>query len=530
MDVTTLLSLPAGIEVTALSLCPAILQVQLASLQPTAPCPLCSQDATRVHSQYQRTVLDLPCAGRRVRLDLRVRKFFCETAHCPRKIFAERFPDLVEPFARCTTRLCQALQAIGLSTCSRGGARLAAKVGMDVTPPTLLRRMLVASISPSAPVRVLGVDDWSFRRGHHYGAILVDLERRRVVDLLPDRTAETFAAWLEAHPSVEVISRDRGGAFADGARRGAPQAVQIADHFHLLKNLGEMVERVITRLYRQVADALQTLAPFQSPAPTLTPPSILPGKVGDSRARRLALYEQVQALVASGMSQRAIARTLQIGRDKASRFAQAPTFPERRQGTRRPSILDPYLPYIEQRWQAGCHNGSQIFRELQAQGFAHPRPIVAQYIARRRTAERAGLPPPTPTPPLPSARQIRWALLLPEERLTEEQQAIRGCVLHAHPQIGLAVTLVHEFATMLRERKGDRFHTWLAAMEQSRIPECRRVAIGMKGDLLAIVTALESEVSNGQVEGQVHRLKLIKRMMYGRAGFPLLRQRVLQPM
>lgn len=439
MDVTSLLSLPAGIGMTALSLCPTALQVQLASLLPSAPCPLCLQDATRVHSQYQRTVLDLPCAGRRVLLCLRVRKFFCETTHCPRKIFAERFPDLVEPFARCTTRLCQALQAIGLATCGRGGTRLAASVGMAVTQTTLLRRMMAAPVSPSAPVRVLGVDDWAYRRGHHYGAILVDLDRRRVVDLLPDRTAETFAAWLEAHPGVEVISRDRGGAFADGARRGAPQAVQIADHFHLLKNLGEMVERVITRLYSYVADALRTLAQFQPLAPPLTPPSPLPGKAGDSRTRRLALYEQVQSLVASGMSQRAIARTLKIGRAKASRFAQSPTFPERHQGTRRPSILDPYLPYIEQRWQAGCHNGTQIFRELQAQGFAHPRPIVAQFIARRRKAERAGLPPPAPTPPLPSARLIRWVVLLPEERLTEEQQAIRGRTLQAHPQIALAV-------------------------------------------------------------------------------------------
>lgn len=327
---------------------------------------------------------------------------------------------------------------------------------------------------------------------------------------------------------MEVISRDRGGAFADGARRGAPSAVQVADHFHLHKNLGEMVERIVTRLYRQVTVALHTLPQFQPPPRPSSPPRTLPGKASDSRHRRLAMYEQVQALVAGGMSQRAIARTLQISRAKASRFAQAAIFPERRQTAPRRSILDPYLPYIEQRWQAGCHNGTQIFRELQAQGFAHPRPIVAQYIARRRKAERAGLPPPAPTPPLPSARQIRWALLLPEERLTEEQQAIRSCVYQAHPQIGLAVMLVREFASMLRERKGDRFLAWLAAMEQSRIPECRGVAIGMKGDLPAIATALESEVSNGQVEGQVHRLKLIKRMMYGRAGFPLLRQRVLQ--
>ena len=244
---SSVLLLPESIAIEAVYPSKTQLTVQIVCILESATCPLCQQSSERIHSRYGRRVADVPCGGRRVILALTVRKFVCSTPTCPRKLFTERLPDLVQSYARMTNRLSEHLQTLGFATCGQLGERLAPKLGMGVSGPTLLRRMKTVSLPPVARVRVLGIDDWAWKKGQTYGTILVDLERRTTIDLLPDRSTETVVAWLRAHPEVEIVSRDRGTEYVAAAKKGAPQAQQIADRFHLLLNLREKLKELMAR-------------------------------------------------------------------------------------------------------------------------------------------------------------------------------------------------------------------------------------------------------------------------------------------
>ncbi len=231
---SSVLLLPENIAVEAVYPTKTHLTVQVACTLKSAACPLCQHSSERIHGSYGRTVADVPCGGRRVTLALTVRKFVCGTPDCPRTIFTERLPALVQSYARMTNRLSELLQMLGFATCGELGERVAPKLGMCVSGPTLLRRMRAVCIPSPQSVRVLGIDDWAWKKGQTYGTILVNLETRRPIELLPDRSTETAEAWLRAHPEVEIVSRDRGGEYAAAAKKGAPQAQQIADRFHLV--------------------------------------------------------------------------------------------------------------------------------------------------------------------------------------------------------------------------------------------------------------------------------------------------------
>jgi transposase len=291
---------------------------------PEAACPKCSAIGQRVHSSYERRLQDIPWCGIGVTVELRVRRFYCDNAECGKRTFSERLPGFADAYQRRTTRLQATLQRLGFALGGEAGARLAQRLGMAVSADTLLRVIRRSQPPPVSALSAIGVDDWAYRRGHHYGTIVVDLLTHRPIEVLPDRQSETVEAWLGAHPEVSVISRDRAGAYAEAAREGAPQAVQVADRWHLLNNVREVIERVLSRQGKTLTHVAKALAAESNPPPaaaTIPPteaaeqPAPITRTQRDQaqrRERRFARYEEVVKLHREGLSIRGIAQVLMI--------------------------------------------------------------------------------------------------------------------------------------------------------------------------------------------------------------------------
>lgn len=552
--------------------------------QTEAPCPDCGQISTRIHSHYQRTPGDLAIVGQAVRLRLHVRRFFCANKKCVRKTFAERLPEIIKPFARRTNRLTKALCALGQALGGEAGARYAAQLAIPTSPDTLLRLVCNADIRVSTtPTTVLGVDDWAWKKGRTYGTILVDLEQHLVVDLLPERSADSLAAWLEKHPGVKIISRDRAGVYAEGARRGAPDAKQIADRFHLLKNLREALEPLLSREHRHLPmitvtatkslDAIAVTEPAEVIAGAESCPSLaaqspdsgqtdgehyrdlLVAQDGKSpsqtraervkharRERRYARYQQIMELHHQGVSIRGIAQQMGVSRRMARRYIGSAGFPEITQRTTAASVLDRFEPYLRQRWDGGCHNALQLYREIRMQGYAGSRPLVSRWAARLRKTLVKPAKSPTQTAKQPvlhaskratenrrklSPTQAAWLLVCRPECLKPEQQAALEQMCQTSTEIAMAYRLAQDFTNMVRHHTAGPLSAWLEHASNSGLRELRSFATGILGDLSAVAAGLTLPWSQGQVEGQVNRLKYLKRAMFGRAGFALLRHRVL---
>jgi transposase len=500
-----------------------------------ARCPLCQRRSRRVHSHYERTLADLPCGGDRVTLHLRVRRFVCRVRWCGRKIFAERLPDLVAPFARRTTRLTDHLVRAAFDLGGEAGARHLVAEGTPISARTLHRLVRAAPLSSAGPVWALGVDDWARRKGRSYGTILVDLDRQRVIDLLPDRTAETLATWLRGHPEVLVVTRDRAGAYAEGIRLGAPQALQVADRFHLVKNVTDALARYLTRQHaalRRAADTSDSVARSAD-----TPEDTAPSSSREQharRARRLARYEEVIALHTHAVGDRVIAAHVSVSARTVQRWLDHGQFPERRRRAERPGQLAPFATYLRERWGAGCHNATRLWHELRERGFRGSYTSVALHVApwrgdgyryRGQPQKRRGSSSPSDT--ISTPRHVCWRMLRSCDELTDEERAYLVRLHAACPQAAFVAGFVAAFAAVLREHDGDGRYAWLRRAEESGIPEVQAVARGLWLDRDAVAAAVATEWSNGPVEGQVNRLKTTKRAMDGRAKFDLLRQRML---
>jgi transposase len=335
------------------------LTLQVTSTQTLVHCPICRFPTRRVHSRYIRTVADLPWGAWRVVLQLRVRKFFCANGRCARRIFTERLPQLVAPWARRTQRLMHWLVHIALELAGTAGARLSRALGLAVSRNTLLRLLRRLPLPDVATPQVLGIDDWAVRKGQTYGTVLIDLERRRALALLPDREAKTVALWLQAHPGVRVIARDRSRAYADGARQGAPTALQVADRFHLLQNLVEALAQVFNthdKALKAVNEALSQAPVTQPngtvavPVPPPPPPRTAQELAHQRQARRLALHQQIWAFHQQGWPGWAMAQQLGLGKHTVFRYLRTETLPARKRRTDRGrSLLTPYTPYLLER-------------------------------------------------------------------------------------------------------------------------------------------------------------------------------------
>ena len=535
MDATFLLPRFPGLRKTSITVDGSVVSVDLVSTVLRAACPECGVKSRRVHSRYDRTLRDLPWADSLVVLNLKVRRFRCANVSCHRSVFTERLEGVVRSYGRRTGRADVSLAKLAMEMSSEAGSRTVEHFGLSASAPTLRRLLRRMPTESHPPPRVVGVDDWAMRKGHTYGTIIVDLERHRVLDLLPDRTADSLATWLMERPSIEIISRDRASCYAEGAVRGAPQARQVADRWHLLKNLGDAVQRLFERHPAALRLAATDLA--KDPSGTEQQATSVDGGqsaavplvLSPRHAERLRQFESAKALHSSGQTLLSIAQQLNLSRVTVRRYMAAAELPQRG-GTRSPSSVAPFLPFVREQWAAGCQNGQQIWLALHRRGYGGSYSSVCRALKhfrrgdrRRLRHERQAPPPITPLTP----RKAAWLFVAKSNDLTDLQRDQRDAICRVCPDADRMRHLVEQFTAIVRERRPDLLDPWLDAARAGDVLEVKRFAIGLKKDYAAVRTAVELPWSNGQLEGQVNRLKLIKRVMYGRARFDLLRLRVL---
>ncbi len=536
------------LEACAVDDAAAQITLRVRSTQATAPCPLCTTPAQRIHSHYERTLADLPWAAYRVRLQLRVRKWFCGNRRCGRRIFTERLPTIAAPWARRTLRLAQRLVALGMALGGTAGVRLSSAWDLTVSRNTLLRglRRLPLPVLPTP--RVLGVDDFALRTRHTYGTILVDLERRQPVALLPERTADTVAQWLQEHPGVEVIARDRSSAYAEGARQGAPAAIQVADRFHVLQNLREALDQVFLT-HGKALDAVHDLA-RQQPVPLSdeamavpVPPHDIPRpaqqRAAQRQARRQALHTPVWTLHQQGWTGAAIAQHVGLSLRTVQRDLRSATFAGRkRRSDAGDSLLTPYKPYLLERWNAGGYTAMRLFRDLQQCGYPGSYGPVAAYARRLRHAQGLSPGQRCPRRSLPrvaepvcqplTPRRTTWLVLRREAKRTEAEAQQLAQLRAQSAEVAEAIDLAQDFTTLVRQRQPTQLDPWLTRATTSTLEALRRFATGLYEDYEAIKAGVTLPWSTSPVEGHINRLKMLKRQMFGRARLDLLSRRFVR--
>jgi transposase len=472
----------------------------------------------RVHSSYQRCLADTASGGQEVLIDLQVRRFFCGNPACAKTTFAEQVPGLTVRYGRRTCALQGVLQAVALALGGRAGARLTGRLACAVSRSTLVRLIRAAADPDEGTPLVLGVDDFALRKGHVYGTILIDIETRRPAGMLPERSAESFRGWLDAHPGVEIICRDRGGCYAEGAAQGAPLAIQVADRWHLWHNLAQAVERAVAR-HRS---CLQDPPPDPEPGPSAAQP--VPAPETGLAARTRARHAEVHAALARGLTLTEVGRTLRLDPKTVRRYATAAAVDQLIPGDRltRPGLLGPHQDWLQQRWDEGIRSTERLHAELRDRGYRGSLCTLRRLTAHLRRDTAVPAPPPAP----PAKKVASW-ILTPPGDLTGDNRAALAQITARCAELKATRDLVREFADMLCNRRGERLEAWASQAQDSPVSELRGFARGLRTDWAAVTAGLTVSYSSGAVEGHVNRIKMIKRQMYGRAKPDLLRKRVL---
>jgi transposase len=507
----------AGLVLEQVQLCGERVDLFVRRQAAGASCPACASWSEAVHSCYRRTVADLPIADRQLVLHLQVRRFRCREQTCSRRTFVEQVPALVERYARRTRRLRIDLEAIGLVLGGRPGSRLTTRQHKPTGRMTLLRLVRALPEPPVVTPPAVGVDEFAFRRGRRFGTILVDAQHHHVIDLLEDPSANALVGWLSEHPGAEVICRDRDGVYASAARRGAPDALQVADRWHLVHNLAAALERMAVRVLANLHKQRLTRAPSSVDDRPPTPPS----RIQTRNERRFA---EVHALRGKGLTLAAIAEQLHLNRTTVRKFVRVSSAAElRRPLGEGPRGLDRFVPHLARRWQEGCHVAAYLHRELEQLGYRGSRRTVRRFVESWRTAKA----PPPVRRVLPGPQTICWLLLRRRSELDDAERALLSDLCQRSGELGAARRLAQQFMVVVRERRGTQLERWMAEVHNTGPPEVRGFSRNLHRDWSAVQAGLTTRWSSGPVEGNINRVKLIKRQMFGRANFDLLRKRVL---
>ena len=505
--------IPAGLIVESTTESGETVVVRARAQADEQACPLCGKRSSRIHSRYVRTAADLPCAGRKVVLQLVARRFVCDAPSCPREIFAERFDDgIIAERARRTSRLECIVHHLGLALGGRPAARFARRLMMPVSNDTLLRVVRRRAKLPTDPLAVIGIDDWAWRRNHRYGTIVCDLERRRIVALLPDREMATVQAWLADHREITMIARDRGGGYGEAASRALPQAVQVADRWHLMENASAAFLDAVRKSMSSIRSAT---AATTVDAERLTCAEKLQY---EGYLRREETNAAILALAGQGIAIKEIVRRTSHSRKLVRQIIRG----ERTDVFRgRQNSIERYLPSLDEMWNSGCRNGAELWRRLKAKGFRGALRVVSEWATRRRRAEQTCNRNPQK---VPSARNIARLMTAARDQPSKADAVLIAAIEAGVPALVQARNLIDRFHAMIRKKMASDLEAWMADAETSLIAS---FAKGIRRGSAVVSAAMTQPWSNGQTEGQITKLKLVKRQMYGRGKLDLLQARLI---
>lgn len=476
-------------------------------------CPRCGRRSARIHSRYHRRLLDLPIGGRPVRLVLAARRFYCDTELCVQRIYTERFEkDVLAPWARRTGRLEKIIYHLGLALGGRPAASLANRLMVPVSNDTLLRAVRKRGSPRFVPPTIVGIDDWAWRRNQRYGTIVCDLERRKTIALLPDREPATASAWLTKQPQITIVARDRGGGYGLATAKALPNAVQVADRWHLMENASTAFLDAVRKSMRQIRTAIG--------AATINPKLLTAAErlQYEGYLRREEENTVVLGLVKEGCKIKQIVRRTGYSRKLVRSIVRG----QRSDIFRvRESSLEIYLQWLDEQWAVGLHNASELWRRLRAQGFRGSLRVVSEWATRRRRAEQAGASSLARTP---SSRTIARLMTFGRDRLTKAEAVTVAAIEGGAPLLVEAREIIAAFQAMVRKKSLADLEPWI---ERARASLVASFANGVIKDEAAVRAAITSPWSNGQTEGQITKLKLVKRQMYGRGKLDILQARVI---
>lgn len=471
------------------------------------PCPVCGTLTAKVHGYHGRTVRDVPVDGRRVVVHLRVRRLVCPVLGCSRQTFREQIPGLLERHQRRTVRLAGQISQVARELCGRAAARLAALLAVPISRSTALRH-LRRPPEPMSPVPpVIGVDDFALRRRHRYATIITDATTGRRIEVLPDRDAATLESWLRENGSgVQVVCRDGSQSYAEAVRRALPDAVQVSDRWHLWRNLCDKVQLEV----RAHAGCWATINPPR------------PGGVREQTT--LERWNKIHDLLGQGVGLLDCARRLGLALNTVKRYARMPQ-PQalRLTPAYRPTLVDPYRDHLRKRRRADPGVPvTHLLGEIRELGYTGSANLLVRYLNQGRAEGDR---------PVTTARHASRLLLTDPENLRPKETTLLEKITAACPEMTQLTDLVHGFATLLKpaDQNDVKLTEWISTVRAAALPHLRSFTNGLEIDRAAVNAGLTLPYHNGRTEGVNTRTKRIMRQMHGRAGFDLLRHRILLP-